>query len=356
MGTYRWVFNQTITLMADGWEKNHDSGSYMRCRKEWKTTLLATAPWIVEAPAHTVYGAMQDAEKAYKGMVRNRAKGEAVKLPRCRKRTQISCFILGNCISKNGVYPRLLGKLKTSEPLPDKPCDSRLVRAHGRWYLSVPEKVNVAHTENQGMCAIDPGVRTFATALSHDGIYKIGDGAFSRIVRLAHHLDDLLSRASKAPCRKRKRMLQAAARMRRRIKNLVDDLHYQTIGWLFRNHQTVVFPEGNFQSACDRAKRKIGRKSVRSLMTWAFARFRDRLIHKAKVLGRNVIVVDEAFTSKTANWTGEIVQNLGGRKAIKSGGLTFDRDTNGALGILLKALADRPVSVHRYCNCNQKVT
>ena len=100
-----------------------------------------------------------------------------------------------------------------------------------------------------------------------------------------------------------------------------------------------------------KAKRKIGRKTVRSLLTWAFARFRDRLISKAELLGRNVLIVSEAFTSKTANWTGEIVWKLGSRKTIKSGGLTVDRDVNGAFGILLKALADRPVKACLNCNC-----
>jgi putative transposase len=77
-------------------------------------------------------------------------------------------------------------------------------------------------------------------------------------------------------------------------------------------------------------------------MSFAFARFRDRLKAKAEVNGNTVLIVDESYTSKTANWTGEIVQNLGGAKAITSRGVSLDRDLNAALGILLKALPDRP--------------
>jgi transposase len=40
----------------------------------------------------------------------------------------------------------------------------------------------------------------------------------------------------------------------------------------------------------------------------------------------------------TANWTGEIKQNLGGAKFIRSEGVKIDRDINGALGIFLKGL------------------
>lgn len=327
------------------------SRGYMSGRKDWKIAMLEEAPWIEKCPAHTVYGAMVEADQAYKNVIRLRSRGEAAKLPRCRRKTQKSFFVLGNAVTKNGIYPRLLGKIRSSEPLPSKPCDSRIERECNRWRLVVPYLDKPSNTENQGMCSVDPGVRTFATVFSENGVYKIGHGSFGRIVRLLQHLDNLLSRASKTPCRKKKSMLLAASRARRRIRRLVDDMHYQTIGWLFKNFQTVVFPEGDFTSACKRLGRKISRKSVRSLLGWAFARFRDRLIHKAKCLRRNVMIINEAYTSKTANWTGEIVHNLGGRKTITSNGVSLDRDVNGALGIYLKALLDKPVAIHRYCNC-----
>jgi hypothetical protein len=57
-----------------------------------------------------------------------------------------------------------------------------------------------------------------------------------------------------------------------------------------------------------------------------------------------VLDVNEAYTSKTVSWTGEIVKNLGGSKTIKSlsTGKTMDRDLNGARGIFLRALVDTP--------------
>ena len=54
--------------------------------------------------------------------------------------------------------------------------------------------------------------------------------------------------------------------------------------------------------------------------------------------------MNEAYTSKTVNWTGEVDKKLGGKKRIKSK-LTntwMERDINGALGILLRALVDTP--------------
>jgi putative transposase len=130
--------------------------------------------------------------------------------------------------------------------------------------------------------------------------------------------------------------------MRRLVRNLVGDIHYQSLGWLFKKFDALIIPECDFTSAVRRITRRIRKKSVRSLLTWSFATFRDRAIYVGERLGKKVYIVNEAYTSKTANWTGEIVHNLGGRKVIKSGGLCLDRDINGALGIYLKALMGDP--------------
>jgi putative transposase len=56
-----------------------------------------------------------------------------------------------------------------------------------------------------------------------------------------------------------------------------------------------------------------------------------------------VLEVNEAYTSKTVSWNGEIIRNLGGAKVIKSSdGKTMNRDLNGARGIFLRALVDTP--------------
>ena len=58
-------------------------------------------------------------------------------------------------------------------------------------------------------------------------------------------------------------------------------------------------------------------------------------------MGKIVCVVNEAYTSKTCSWSGEIIDKLGGRKTITgSDSVSMGRDTNGARGIFLRALRD----------------
>jgi putative transposase len=63
---------------------------------------------------------------------------------------------------------------------------------------------------------------------------------------------------------------------------------------------------------------------------------------KAFEFGKQVIEVNEAYTSKTNNFTGKINNKLGSKEFIEVGSKKMDRDINGALGILLRALGDSP--------------
>lgn len=353
MGTYRFVFNWVVSKKDEQYKETGKSGNYFSHRKTWMVELREKYPWVDEAPAHTVYGAMMKVDEAYKMVLRKRKAGNNVELPRCRRRLQKSFFILGNAITENGIYTRKLGKMKSSEPLPSKPSDSVIMFVAGKWYLKVTEEAQICQSENQGtVCAIDPGVRSFITGFATNGIFKIQQGGFGRIVRLLQWADKLQSIASKEKRKQRKeRLYLALARMKQKVKNLVDDLHYQAISWLLEHHDIVVCPNSDFTSAVAKKARKIGSKSVRSLMTWAFARFRNRLIHKATLLGKKIVLVCESYTSKTANWTGEIKPKLGGSKTITSAGIKMDRDVNGALGIFLKALLAQPLEI---VNCKRK--
>ena len=79
------------------------------------------------------------------------------------------------------------------------------------------------------------------------------------------------------------------------------------------------------------------------MMSWAHARFRNRLLSKAEEFGKIIITsVSEAYTSKTCSHCGYIKRNLGGNKVFRCDGcgLRINRDLNGAQGIFLRALLD----------------
>lgn len=188
-----------------------------------------------------------------------------------------------------------------------------------------------------------PGIRTFLTFFSENSVGKIGQGDFSRIQRLCHHLDDLISRLTKTNTKQRQRMKKAASRIRLRIRALIDELHHKAARFLVDSFDVILLPTFETSQMALKATRHIRSKSVRNMLSFAHYRFKQFLKHKAFETGKLVLDVCEAYTSKTVSWTGEIVK-IGGAKLIKSkiDGLVMDRDVNGARGIFLRALVDTP--------------
>lgn len=130
--------------------------------------------------------------------------------------------------------------------------------------------------------------------------------------------------------------------MKVKIGNLIDELHFKSINYIVTNYDIILLPHFNVSDMVSKTRRKLKSKSVRQMMNLRFYQFAQRLVSKAEVLGKQVIRMSEAWTSKTVSWNGELNSKLGSAKKIKSEGVTMDRDINGARGIFLKALVDSP--------------
>ena len=270
---------------------------------------------------------------------------------RSRKHPRQGCFIPATAVSAHGVYHTILGDLRVAETIPDQPKDSRLTLHNGQYHLSVPVKARRCLGETQArIVALDPGIRSFLTWYSETDAGQIGRHDFGRIQRLCEHLDRLLGRAAKASGRRKRNMYRAVSRMRVRIASLINELHHQAARFLVDNFDLILLPTFETREMSRRGKRRIRSKSVRSMLTFAHYQFQRFLLWKAWETGKQVLLVNEAYTSKTCSWSGEILANLGGRREIVgSDGVRLDRDINGARGIFLRALGDHPSLMQSAC-------
>ena len=266
---------------------------------------------------------------------------------RSRKNPRQGCFVPATAVSESGAYYTLLGKLRMAERLPANHGDSRLTLHNGQYHLVVtmPSEAQWRVSETQARAvALDPGIRSFLTWFSETDTGHIAPGAFGRIQRLCAHLDKLLSRAKLEKRRFAKRNKQrAAARLRVRIVNLIDELHHQAARWMVDHWDIILLPTFETSEMVLRGARKLRAKSVRSMLTYAHYRFQQFLKWKCWQTGKALFLVNEAYTSKTCSWSGEIIAKLGGRRRIVgSDGVALERDVNGARGIFLRALGDTP--------------
>jgi putative transposase len=213
------------------------------------------------------------------------------------------------------------------------------------YYLVVSIDNPQHQSENKGrVVALDPGIRTFLTFFSEDSFGWLGKTANLKIQKFCFKLDELVSGITKCKGQQKRRLKKAASRLRAKIKNLVDELHKKAAKFLIDNFDVILLPTFETSQMAKKGKRRIRSKSVRQMLTLSHYQFKKFIKHKAFQYNKVVLDVNEAYTSKTVSWTGEIVKNLGGSKVIKSPstGQVMDRDLNGARGIFLRAMVDTP--------------
>ena len=347
----RWCFNKAVELLRNpaipaNW-------------KNIKTDIIHSVPERMKPVPYQIKSiAVRDACKAVsetkkRNKLLKEDKANGLRLDeewhktkfRSRKHPRQGCFIPKQAINQSGAYYTILGRIHLAEPLPANHQDSRITVQNGQYHLCATHPAQTKKAETQGrIVALDPGIRSFLTWFSETNTGHIAQDAFGRIQRLCSHLDKLLSNAKLEKRRFAKRnKYKAADRMRLHIRNLIDELHHKAARFLVDNFDVILLPAFETSNMVLRGRRKLRAKSVRALLGYAHYRFQKFLCWKAWQQGKEVILVNEAYTSKTCSWSGEIIQNLGGRKVITgSDGVWLERDTNGARGILLRASGDTP--------------
>lgn len=218
--------------------------------------------------------------------------------------------------------------------------------------------------------SIDPGVRTFATCYDPDGlICKWGcagpDGspsANAKLWRIANVANSIRARMQNPLLRtnmvgrgkrhrRRRHMRRAAARIERRLRNLVDELHHKLALWLCSNYEAVLLPSFRVSQMVRKKdargrRRKICRRTVKELYSLAHCRFRAYLKYLAERHDTLVCECDEAYTTQTCGSCGRL-NFVGGSEVYRCRlcGARFDRDENAARNIMLKFIQDNGVDL-----------
>jgi putative transposase len=126
--------------------------------------------------------------------------------------------------------------------------------------------------------------------------------------------------------------------MRRRIRNLVDELHKKVTKWTCENYITIFLPKFETQRIVFRRHRIINSKTAKKMLSWSHYRFKSRLMNKAREYPNcRVIICGQEYTSQTCSECGYLHRKIGGAK-FKCPGCNqeSDRDFNAARNILLK--------------------
>ena len=343
-GVQRLVYNQAIQHYND---KEFDVRHWMKLYAIVFSEL--DMDYVNEVPYQIKLKSVKDAYTAWRA---NCKKAKKSKNPfslrfKSRKDKVQSCYIPKTAISTLGIYHTKSGRMKFSETdwfANSEISDCRLICDHGRWFVSIPRKISTQCTcETQGgAVAVDPGIRNFGTYFSADGRFGwVGQRAFERILKLNLRIDKIKSIIATTEDKLFKfRLKRVLDRLYHKIRDLVDELHWKFMNFLTKEFSVVIFPPFNVSEMNKVSNRKIRKVVVRSMMALRFYEFKERLKNKCKE--RHVLFIEqnEAWTSKTNSFNGEVMTNLGGREFFTYQGLKINRDVNGSRNILLRAMRD----------------
>ena len=212
-----------------------------------------------------------------------------------------------------------------------------------RYYIIFSKKRVTDYKEaNYNSVSLDPGVRTFQTYYSPEGLCgKIGDNIQTTINKMSLKLDMLKSLITKETNKRtRYNMRKRCSILITKVKNIVRDLHWQSCSFLVKNFQNIVIPHFESKSMSNRKNRKINKTTTRNMLGLSHYKFLQKLEFKCKEYQRNLIITSEEYTSKTCGNCGLINQKPGGSKTFNCNkcNVTIDRDINGARNILIKYL------------------
>lgn len=213
-----------------------------------------------------------------------------------------------------------LGIIKSKEPIDNISSDFQ-IRWHRRtnsWHIITSEKVNVQKkSEHHRTVVIDPGINTFLTCLNFNNkIEEYGDNWYEKLIaKRVRKLDRCMEELKGKRGVERFHALNAKKHEhlhRRKIQNIVNELHKKTAKELTDKYDVIVLPKLGVRNMLKKSG-GLGNKINRKINILSHGKFHDYLTWRAWTLGKIVINQDEAFTTKTCFKCGKL-NNIGGAR------------------------------------------
>lgn len=327
----RLVYNQTLELRKNSWEKDkksislYDSQSYLG---QWKKD----NPELKNVHSQVLQNVQVRVDLAFKAFFRRVKADEKSGYPRFKSYGRYDSFTYPQSgfkiangrlsLSKIGavkivLHREMVGKIKTA---------TITRNSSGKWYacLSVECEETPLEKSNEAI-GIDVGLTTFATLSNGEKIenpkfFRQDEKALSKAQRRVNKFEK-----GKAP----RRFRRAVSLVHERIANRRRDFAHQESRKLINRFGVICIEDLTIN-------RMVGNHCLaKSISDAAWSKFFDCLAYKAEEAGRQLVKVNPAYTSQTCS-------NCGYRQKLSLSdrtfhcpncGLDLDRDHNAARNI-----------------------
>jgi putative transposase len=334
----RHVYNMALEERKLAWELEEKSVGKREgyvLAKQYKKTF----PQSKTVHSHVLQVAIEDLDKAYQSLFRRVKAGEEPGYPRFKSYKRwhsIGFKQYGNGFKVDGRRLKVSGvgriKVRWHRPYQGEIKTCRIIRKAGRWYVSlmceVPEAVPLPKTGC--VVGMDMGINALITTSEGEQIhnprwYREAQAELRRKQRR-------LQRAQKGSNQRKKKLLDVQ-RQHEHVKNQREDFFDKLVYDLVQTYDVLVIEDLKIKNMVK------NRHLSKSILDAGWGYFRQRLIDKAADAGREVVLVDPAYTSKSCSNCGAIFEGLtlAHRWVECECGLSLDRDHNAALNVLKRA-------------------
>lgn len=187
--------------------------------------------------------------------------------------------------------------------------------------------------------SIDQGVTNLITGVTDSGeVLQYTNQNFKRFERSINILKSKHDKKTKYS-RRYNKLKATCSRKQKKLTNRRKNYHHvltkQVVDFCIdRNITTIIHGDINTKKLVTKHKGLNGSTQNRG----SLSRVKSFLAYKAKQAGISHVLQDEAYTSKTNCYTGEIMRDmtLGTRQVEIDDELWIDRDVNGAINIAIK--------------------
>jgi len=332
------VYNMALENRKVAWEHEEKRigkrEGYLLAKQYKKTFLQAKT-----VHSHVLQVAIEDLDRAFKAFFRRVKAGETPGYPRFKSYKRwdsIGFKQYGNGFSIDGRRLKVsgVGRIHVCWHRPYqgdiKTC--RIIRNAGKWYVSlVCETADPVPLPPTGqVIGIDMGINALITTSEGEQVHN------PRWYRQAQSELRLkqrkLQRAQKGGNQRKKKLLDVQ-RQHHHIKNQRKDFFDKLVYKLIHGYDMIVIEDLKI------ANMVKNHHLSKSILDAGWGYFKKRLLDKAVDAGREVLLVDPAYTSKCCSNCGAVFEGmtLAQRWVACDCDLSLDRDHNAAVNILNRA-------------------
>jgi putative transposase len=336
--TCRHFYNDQLRERKDAYETSGISITRAEQLRKVKVE-KETSPYASDIHSHILQNVVADLDKAFQAFFRRVKAGENPGFPRFKGRSRFAGFgfkeygdgfkIDGRRLKLSGIgriavrwHREIDGKIKTA----------RIYCRAGKWFVAFMCEVEKPEPLPKAGDSIGVDVGLLRLATLSNGEETENPRWDRRILRRLRVIQRSIARKKLGGSNRRKavRVLQC---LMVKVANTRKDFLNKFADELIKRFDKIVFEDLRV------AAMARGRFAM-SILDAGWSYLLSRLTHKAESAGREIVLVDPAYTSKSCSGCGVVFEHLSlsDRWVTCDCGTSLDRDHNAAINILQRGL------------------